>query len=125
MPDRKDDNGHPFCPNSEVWNEAVAEINEIHKNMDSFVIHTQHLPIIARGIENMTIKLSEMNSTLLSAAIGREQIPLATATEMFAQISKNNTILYKVFGAITLGLLGVIVFLLAGDHMQLFKIFHG
>lgn len=125
MSDKDDSNGQFFCPVSAVWDEALAEINEIHKNMDSFVIHTQHLPVISRGIVTMTEKLTEMNSTLLNAAISNDRIPLDVVNDMLKEQSKNNAILYRSFGAITLGLLGVIVFLLAGDHMKWFNIFHG
>lgn len=78
--------------------------------------HMEHLPKIANGIETMIDKISEANSTLLSAAIGKEQIPLDTANEMFAQQNKNNAILYRVFGAICFALLAVIGYLLMGEH---------
>lgn len=102
----------------------MQTIKALSDSMEHLSEHTKHLPVIAKGIEVMTDKITDMNSTVLSAAIGREQIPLSTVNEMFNQWSKHNATLYRVFGVICLSLVLIIGYLLIGEHFSWIRNLH-
>lgn len=119
------------CPLHESWSEyrlssleSMREISDMHNTIEHFNSYGECLPKIAEGVETMAKRLEEMNKTVLAAALGKDHMPIATVDALFKQHSKNNATLYRAFAAITLGLLGVIVYLLIGEHFDWIRNLH-
>jgi len=91
---------------------------ELRKDMRMLVQNTESLPRIGTGIDLLADRIENTNKDILQAALKQEHLPMATVNDMLVQITKSNSVLYRIFGAITLGLLSVIVFLLIGEKSE-------
>ena len=91
---------------------------ELRKDMRMLVQNTESLPRIGTGIDLLADRIENTNKDILQAALKQEHLPMATVNDMLMQITKSNSVLYRIFGAITLGLLSVIVFLLIGEKSE-------
>lgn len=75
---------------------ALATVGESHVLLNTLVAHTKYLPDIAKDS-------AEIKACLLSAAIGKEHVPMTVVEKIL-----------KIFGWVIFGLVGVIICLLTG-----------
>jgi hypothetical protein len=85
---------------------ALEKINESHTMLSTLLEHTRHLPVIA-GTS------AEIKACLLSAAIGKDHVPLPVVEKII-----------KIFGIVIATLLMVLVFILTGIKLGWFPVLH-
>ena len=116
MDDEKD------CFMAEHWGLYRRQLDdtlaELRKDMRMLVQNTESLPRLGTGIDLLADRIENTNKDILQAALKQEHLPMTTVNAMLAQITKSNSVLYRIFGAITLGLVSVIVFLLIGEKSE-------
>lgn len=106
---------------------AMEQVNGLTRSMSHVMENTDHLiklDSIADSIKIMIGTLQDVREGLLNAAIGKDQVPRATAELMFNQQAKSNAFVCRVLGVVITGLLFVIGFLLTGDKAELIKPLH-
>lgn len=110
------------CPAGDNWTlyraDLAENLKELRKDMRTLVQNSECLPRMGVAIDLLADKIETSNQKILEAAIGKEHIPIETVKSMFSQVSKSHATLYRVFGAIILSLLTVIVFLLIGEKAE-------
>lgn len=112
-------NGKAFtCPLSyggewgfhkERTEKAVNQIDEMHRTTNDILEYTKHLEKLDA--------LVEIKDSLLSYVVGRNSVDTKTVNEIFLQQHKTFRTTQIVTGIVVIGLIGVIVFLLTGEHM--------
>lgn len=114
-----------MCPAGEDWASYRAKLDDtlsgLRTDMRALVQNSQSLPRVVDGLALLAERIETNNKEVLEAAIGKEHIPVETVNKMLAQISRNNAVLYRVFGAISLGLLFALIFLLVGEKTELIR----
>ena len=102
-------NGHGIA---EEWQEHRLESTRAFRQVDE--IHTQFLAMgpHMKNLEKLEY-LKDIKESLLSAAVGKNQIE--------AKLAK---FIFSIFGAVILGLAVVIVFLLTGEHLGIIGALH-
>lgn len=102
-------NGLPSCPFLADWLQhkeramgALEKLKALHDGMDEVIKNTRHLSA-----------LSDIRDTLLSAATGRDHIPMKVLLVVLGTL-----------GAVIMGLVFVIVFLLTGEAQGWIKLLH-
>lgn len=100
------------CPLAEDWEKhredfekMTSKVSETHVLMTQIMTHTQHLSKLDA--------LEDIRDTLINKATGRDQLDTKTALIMF-----------KILGAVIVTLLLTILFLLTGQSLNFFKLFH-
>ncbi len=100
------------CPLAEDWEKhrsdfekMTGKVSETHIIMNQILSHTQHLSKLDA--------LEDIRDSLISKATGRDQLDTKTAMIMF-----------KILGAVIATLLLTLLFLLTGQHFNLFTLFH-
>lgn len=75
----------------------------------------EHMKLLAENMHYLKKldKLDSIETNLLSAATGRDHVPLVVVVKLI-----------RVMGAITTGLMGTIIFLLVGNHFSWWNL-HG
>lgn len=77
---------------------TAQKIDEIHQKIPVFIEHTSHLSKLDY--------LKDIKESLLSAAVGKDHIPMKIAMRMFT-----------VLGFVVMGLMFLVVFLLTGESL--------
>lgn len=105
--------------NEAAWLDHVKDTSMLAQRIDS---NCQSLEVMKTYLKHLE-KLDEiaesndaMKDYLFDAAVGKNQIPMDVAKEIFAQGAKDRSFNSRLQSGISIGLLGVIVFLLMGEH---------
>ncbi len=100
------------CPLSRDWDKhredfmkMTSKISETHTIMNQILVHTQHLSKLDA--------LEDIRDSLISKATGRDQVD-----------SKIAIMIFKILGLVIATLLLTILFLLTGQKLNLFSLFH-
>ena len=99
------------CPLADDWERHKSDfekmtnrVSETHVVMNQILTHTQHLSKLDA--------LTDIRDSLINKATGRDQLDTKTAMVMF-----------KILGAVIATLLLTLLFLLTGQHFNLFTLF--
>lgn len=89
--------------------EMEAKISETHSTMQQLIEHTQHLA----KLDTIAVSINDMKNGLMNSATGRDQIPTKTAH-----------LIFKLLGAVIIGLVVILVFLLTGHEFGIIGTLH-
>ncbi len=119
-------NGHlngAACPlhTNGFWDEHQDKFLKVLTQSDDMYTMLQALVDNSKHWEHLK-DLSEIKGSLLSFAVGRDQIPTKTVDSLLEQLNKNFRNSVYLSGTVIIGLLIVIVFLLTGEHLGWFNL---
>lgn len=98
-----------------AMNGKVQQVQESVEAMVEHIHHLTQLDVIAEAVV-------EVKDQLLSAATGKNHVPIEIAKEYFAQSAKSQAVLHRIYGLIILSLTGIIGFLLTGEKLGWIRI---
>jgi hypothetical protein len=88
---------------------AADQIEDIHGSTSQILRYAKHLEKLDA--------LTDIKDNLLSFAVGKDQIPTKVVEAMMVRADKNSRLIYTVLGLVIVALIGVLAFLLTGEHL--------
>lgn len=92
--------------------DMTQKVSATHDNVETMVNQLQHLT----RLELIAETLIDVKNELISAATGKNHVPVEVVERLFIQNSKNQWSQFKSYSLIVIVLLAVLLFLLTGEH---------
>lgn len=126
-------NGSYYCPVGEEWGKhreeakvCMQQVDIMHESVAEMLNHIRYLDKLDKleKLETIALSVQEMKDKLVEVIVGKNQIPGEAFDKMIEELKQMRASTFRLIFVIIAGLLGVLVFLLTGEHFGWLRALH-